>query len=188
LRALGRLHAELYQRFGAISTDSASDPLRVGLAGEIYTLIEPCINQHIDVVLGTLGAEVHTALRLSEMVSHCWPHKRVQVRRKARRYLRGGVGGHGVYTVADTLDYASQNYDGVVHVAPYGCMPETTVRPILTQIARDTDMPVLSLTFDEHTNRQGLQTRLEAFIDLLRMRREHARTGRACVPRPTWRH
>jgi predicted nucleotide-binding protein (sugar kinase/HSP70/actin superfamily) len=182
-QALGHLRDELDARFEEIGIDADMQPLRVGLVGEVYTVIEPYLNQHIDVVLGALGAEVHTTLQLSEMVSHCWPHKRLQVRRKARRYLRSGVGGHGVYTVANTRDYAVQGFDGVVHVAPFGCMPETTVRPILSRIARETDMPVLSLTFDEHTNRQGLQTRLEAFIDLLRMRRGRGGTERATVPR-----
>jgi predicted nucleotide-binding protein (sugar kinase/HSP70/actin superfamily) len=182
---LTRLPDGLAARFAGIETYSERDPLRVGLVGEIYTLFEPGLNQHIDVLLGTLGAEVHTSLGVTSVIKHWWPQERRRVRRLARGYLRSGVGGHGDYTVAHTVQYARWNYDGVIHIAPFGCMPETTVRPLLAQIGRDTGMPVLSLTLDEHTNRQGLQTRLEAFIDLLRMRCELRGTGRATAPRQT---
>ena len=46
-------------------------------------------------------------------------------------------------------------------------MPEISVRPILRRVSEDYGIPVLMLSFDEHTSAVGLATRLEAFVDLL---------------------
>ncbi len=37
---------------------------------------------------------------------------------------------------------------------------------------RDPEIPLLQLTFDELTGEAGLNTRLEAFVDLLRRKRQ----------------
>ena len=50
-------------------------------------------------------------------------------------------------------------------------MPEIISRSILPQVSREHDMPVLSLVLDEHTGEAGIQTRLEAFVDLLERKR-----------------
>jgi hypothetical protein len=39
-------------------------------------------------------------------------------------------------------------------------------------LQRECRVPVLSLSFDEHTGRAGLLTRLEAFVDILERRRQ----------------
>lgn len=48
------------------------------------------------------------------------------------------------------------------------CMPEVTVRPILEKIHQESGIPFLSLSLDEQTAEAGIDTRLEAFIDVVR--------------------
>jgi predicted nucleotide-binding protein (sugar kinase/HSP70/actin superfamily) len=50
-------------------------------------------------------------------------------------------------------------------------MPEIITRAIAPQLSKENDMPFLSLVVDEHTGEAGFQTRIEAFIDLLRRRK-----------------
>ncbi|MFH0794525.1 MAG: hypothetical protein V2A74_10895, partial [bacterium] len=90
----------------------------------------------------------------------------------ARPYLQSLVGGHALDSVAYTIRCAREGYDGVIHVAPAGCMPEISVRPILRRISQDLDIPVFECSFDEHTSHVGLVTRLEAFVDVLYERRK----------------
>ena len=68
---------------------------------------------------------------------------------------------------------AKEGYDGVVHIAPTGCMPEISVRPILRKVSQDLKIPVLELSFDEHSSHVGVVTRLEAFVDILRDRQRN---------------
>ena len=38
---------------------------------------------------------------------------------------------------------------------------------VLPRLSRDYDIPLLALSFDEHSGQAGLVTRLEAFVDML---------------------
>jgi len=73
--------------------------------------------------------------------------------------------------VGGAIDFARKGYDGVVHVMPFTCMPEIVAQGILTRVSRDLSFPILTLIFDEHTGEAGVNTRLEAFVDLLQARR-----------------
>jgi predicted nucleotide-binding protein (sugar kinase/HSP70/actin superfamily) len=45
---------------------------------------------------------------------------------------------------------------------------------VFTRISDEMGMPILSISVDEQTGRAGIQTRLEAFIDLVWSRKERA--------------
>ena len=45
-------------------------------------------------------------------------------------------------------------------------------REILKKVSEDLNFPTLTLIYDEQTGEEGLNTRVEAFIDLLRQRRK----------------
>lgn len=47
-------------------------------------------------------------------------------------------------------------------------MPEVTVRPILQKIHLESSIPFLSLSLDEQVAEVGINTRLEAFVDVVR--------------------
>jgi len=53
-------------------------------------------------------------------------------------------------------------------LACHNCMPEVTVRPILEKIHQESGIPFLSISLDEQTAEAGIDTRLEAFIDVVR--------------------
>jgi predicted nucleotide-binding protein (sugar kinase/HSP70/actin superfamily) len=50
----------------------------------------------------------------------------------------------------------------------HNCMPETTVRPILEKIHQETGIPFLSLSLDEQVAEAGIDTRIEAFVDVVK--------------------
>jgi len=51
-------------------------------------------------------------------------------------------------------------------------MPEIVAESILPAVERDYNIPILTLIIDEMTGEAGYMTRIEAFVDLLRKRRE----------------
>jgi predicted nucleotide-binding protein (sugar kinase/HSP70/actin superfamily) len=154
--------------------------LRVGLVGEIFMVAEPFANQDMERRLGEMGVEVSRSLYLSDWVrTHLLPgflartrrDRTRDIRRAARPYLGHFVGGEGLDSVGEAILFDRQGYDGVVHVAPFTCMPEIVAASLLPEASRDLGLPVLSLFLDEHSGEAGLQTRLEAFVDLLARRR-----------------
>lgn len=150
-------------------------PLRVGVVGEIYTVLEPFVNLEAERRLGRLGVQVVRRLFLSDWIrEHLFRLRASEERRRLMRlagpHLNHFVGGHGLETVAHSVEFAQEGIDGVVQIAPLTCMPEIVAETVLPEVSEAHRLPVLTLFVDEHTGEAGLQTRLEAFADLVRNR------------------
>ncbi|OWZ83977.1 acyl-CoA dehydratase activase-related protein [Natranaerobius trueperi] len=62
--------------------------------------------------------------------------------------------------------------DGVILPVAFGCGPDSLIIEICEREFSENNIPLLILTLDEHTGKAGLNTRVEAFIDMLNRRRE----------------
>lgn len=162
----------------AIPVRNDIQPLRVGLVGEIYLVVEPASNLWIEEMLGELGVEVHRSIFMTgwtrenavqdkKGMSHA-----ERVKKAAEPYLPEMLGGHGQDSVGHMVIYAAEGFDGMIQVAPFTCIPEIVARSVLPKVSADLDLPFLTFFLDEHTGPAGVRTRLEAFVDLLRRRRE----------------
>jgi predicted nucleotide-binding protein (sugar kinase/HSP70/actin superfamily) len=169
-RDLRRSRRAAAREFAELEIDPRVRPIKIGIVGEIYSIIEPFVNQNIEEVLGNLGVEVHRGVNLSYFVTE-FLHKKKEMK-KVAPYLKHVVGGHGLNSVAHTLEYIEKGYDGVIHMAVFGCMPEVSIRPILSKISRTHNFPLISLSLDEHSGQAGIQTRVEAFVDLIRSKKK----------------
>jgi predicted nucleotide-binding protein (sugar kinase/HSP70/actin superfamily) len=61
--------------------------------------------------------------------------------------------------------------DGLVAVIAFGCAPDSGLAPVLAQVALRAGVPMLTLTLDEQSGEAGLMTRLEAFVDMVTLRK-----------------
>lgn len=150
--------------------------LKIGLVGEIYTLLEPFVNLDIEKELGKLGAVVTRSIYLSEWIEDhlfvSWmKHEKFDFKELAKPYLNSFVGGHGRETIGYTVGFCKENYDGIVQIAPLTCMPEIIAHGIMPKIKEDFGIPVLTIYLDEQSGKAGLVTRLEAFVDLIKRRK-----------------
>ncbi len=64
-----------------------------------------------------------------------------------------------------------KGYDGIIHIKPFGCTPEIGAMKMLQNLCSDEKVPIMFITFDSQTSEIGIKTRLEAFYDMLLMRR-----------------
>jgi len=151
--------------------------LRVGIVGEIYMTLEPFCNFDLEEKLFRLGIEVDRSVWLSGWILHCLrleylgQRPRDKVVKQARPYLKCTIGGEGLESVGNSVLYARRGYDGIIHVMPFTCMPEVSAKIIMGKISKDYNIPILTLIIDEQTAPPAVQTRLEAFVDLLYERR-----------------
>jgi len=145
------------------------EPLRVGIVGEIFVVLDAFANCDIERTLGYMGVEVHRSLYVTKWllggIYRRWTKHRIA--RASRRFLEFWVGGDGRESVGESVIYAREGFDGVIQLSPFTCIPEIVAKSILPRIGATTGMAVLSLDIDESTGRAGLQTRLEAFVDML---------------------
>jgi predicted nucleotide-binding protein (sugar kinase/HSP70/actin superfamily) len=152
-------------------------PLRIGIIGEIYIMLEPFVNQDMIRQLGKMGVEVYKAMYLTDYVQvHLQRNRRAckdyqQIVDMAMPYLGHYVGGHAIKSIGCTVQMSKAGLDGVIQVFPFTCMPEIIAKNILPQVSKAVNMPIMSLAFDEQSGEAGVFTRLEAFIDLLNYRR-----------------
>lgn len=64
--------------------------------------------------------------------------------------------------------------DGVIQLVSFGCGPDSMVSGLIQSEARALGVPYMLLTVDEHTGEVGAQTRVEAFVDMLRWKAQRA--------------
>ncbi|AGL01359.1 acyl-CoA dehydratase activase-related protein [Desulfoscipio gibsoniae] len=145
--------------------------LKVGIVGEIYVLLEPAANLEIEETLGNLGVEVERSMFLTGWTrDNTWKEtlEGMTVKDAAQHYLPELIGGHGRDSIGHTVLYAKRNFDGVIQLAPFTCIPEIVARTILPAVSKDNNIPVLTFFLDEQTGKAGMNTRLEAFVDLMK--------------------
>lgn len=179
MKEIQNLYLESREAFAEILDQRQSKrTLKVAIVGEIYTVLEPFSNLNLEVQLGHLGVEVVRTIFLRDWIGdHVF--KKLQGRshlkpliESAQGYLGGFVGGHGLESIAHSVDLAQEGVDGIIHIYPLTCMPEVVAHGILPKVSADHQIPIMSLVVDEHSSEIGFQTRLEAFVDLLERRKD----------------
>lgn len=166
---LAKFKKEINRKTSEIEIDYQKDVPKVGLIGEIFTVTDGAVNFGVEEKLGREGTEVHREMDITYHVKKAvFPWKDWLIQRKINPYLKSTVGGHGRDAIYEMLEYVKKDFDGVVHLLPMGCMPEVTVRPILQKIHLDTGIPFLSLSLDEQAAEAGINTRIEAFVDVVK--------------------
>jgi len=154
------------------------DPLKIGIVGEIYVLLEPSSNLEIEEMLGDLGVYVERSMFLSEYtidnavmdLFHLTGEK--NVKKTAAPYFKEMCGGHGRESVGNAILFAKRGFDGVIQLSPFTCIPEIVAKSILPKVCRDYKIGFLTISLDEQTGKEGLRTRIEAFVDLLMSKRK----------------
>ena len=170
---------EYVKKLDQMPRDPSADPVKVSIVGEVFVVLDPFANMDIEMELGKLGVEVERTMSLSRWVkyrlflNYLGVDEWKEVHEAAMPYLKRNVGGDGWESVGEKVVYGREGYDGVVHLAPFTCMPEIVAQNIMPSTKED--IPVLTVLYDEQMARPGMITRLEAFVDLLKFRRKRRR-------------
>lgn len=63
---------------------------------------------------------------------------------------------------------------GIIYLSSFGCGLDSVIADIVERkIRRTSNKPFTLLTIDEHTGEAGVDTRIEAFVDMIRWREKH---------------
>lgn len=149
--------------------------LKIGLVGEIYFLLEDFANQELEKELAKFGVLVLSKRSLYSRLKHLLKIEIefLKIYHYAKRYLLLSPGGEALHTIGETIHFIKKGVDGIIHIFPFTCMPENIVLYSLERISEDYNMPILSLSFDEHTSKTGILTRIEAFLELIKRRKKN---------------
>lgn len=134
--------------------------VNIALIGHSYNIYDDFINMGIIKKLQGLGVNVFT----TEMVPQ-----------KASLKVASKVSGdlywtYGKEILGASLYFVEKGIDGIIFIISFPCGPDSlTVEYAIRQIKGQ--VPTLSLVIDEHQAEAGIITRLESFIDLVKMRK-----------------
>ena len=179
-QALNQAKREHLQKLMNLPTVSSPAPLKIGVTGEFFVVLDPFANMDIEVELGKLGVEVRRSIftldlaPLNPFTFIFGLSEKDRSHKAAIPYLSRHVGGDGWQSVGEKVLHAT-DWDGLIHLEPFGCLPEITARNIMPSTKER--LPVLNLIYDEHTGKAGIINRLEAFLDMIQRKKR----GRVAV-------
>jgi len=155
----------------------SKDKINIGLVGEVWTVIEESCNYNLVERLKSFGANVYYTITIQEMVKSFLENilpfaiTKKKYKKEASKYLNGALGGHGYENLYNTLWLIDQKIDGIIHLMPLSCMPESTVEVIINKFCSDAKTPLLRLPIDETNSEANIRTRVETFVEIIKRRK-----------------
>ncbi|MDP4091786.1 MAG: acyl-CoA dehydratase activase-related protein [Bacillota bacterium] len=136
--------------------------LNIALVGHTYNIYDSFVNMNIWRKLENKNANIITIEMVDEKA----------INRNARQLPKKIFWNYGRKAVGSAMHLLNEkNLDGVIYVMSFGCGIDSFVCDLVERrIRRTTDLPFIVITLDEHSGEAGLDTRLEAFIDMVRWR------------------
>lgn len=154
------------KRYKQIKINKPKDCLKIGIVGELYSIMEPFCSNNMEKKIASYGIEVHRFTTLTYLLFQ----KKFNIKRllkKGKKYLKYHLGADATESVVLSLELAKKKYDGIVHIKSFGCTPELNAMPILEKISNEYQIPIIYFSFDSNNSEVAIETRLEAFYDML---------------------
>lgn len=147
--------------------------LRIAIIGDIHSINESFINNNIFERLCDFNVYSEQTIPVSYLFGTVPKLSAVDMmlEDEAEKYLKHNIGAYAKHTIKSAIKYGQMRYDGIIHIYPFNCMPESVVRNILPKVSKDYNIPILYLPIDEQTGDAGFTTRIEAFVDLIKIRK-----------------
>lgn len=168
--SLTRRYFKYKKKFKKLKINKPKNCLKVGIIGELYTSMEPFSSYFLEKELASMNIEVKRFTNVSYLLYQ----KRLE-RKKNLHYIKDyckyTIGADGMDNVYRAKYLIDQGYDGLIHIKPFGCTPEIGAIPIIRKVCQDGKMPIIYFSFDSQTSETGIRTRLEAFYDMLKIKK-----------------
>lgn len=156
--------------FKKLKINKPQNCLKVGIIGELYTSMEPFSSYFLEKELASMNIEVKRFTNVSYLLYK----KRLERKKNLKyieKYCKYTIGADGMDNIYRAKYLIDQGYDGLIHIKPFGCTPEIGAIPIIQRVCQDGKMPIIYFSFDVETSEAGIKTRLEAFYDMLKIKK-----------------
>lgn len=158
----GILPADILGKRRGVLQPSAKKELHIMVIGHVYNLYDHYMNMDLMYKLLNRGIAITTVEMVEEEIIN--DKNKVLNKRFFWNFGRKALG---------SALYAMENetIHGVIYLMSFGCGVDSFVSDLVERKIRQTkDIPFIVFTLDEHSGEAGIETRLEAFIDMIRWR------------------
>ncbi|MCX8128483.1 MAG: acyl-CoA dehydratase activase-related protein [Clostridia bacterium] len=136
--------------------------LNVAVIGHVYNVYDSYLNMDMLCKLEGYGVNVITVDMMDESLIN-------EKSGTLNKRMFWNFGSKAMGSALHILD--RQDIDGVIFLMSFGCGIDSFVADLAERkLRRARDIPLTILTIDEHSGEAGMDTRLEAFIDMIRWR------------------
>ena len=143
-----------------VEGEGIRSPLRIAFIGHPYNLFDTDINKDLLALAKSLEMEIVTSDLLSEK----------EINREVSDLSKEIYWSSGREIVGSLFHFLSDGVDGVVFLTSFKCGIDALLQEFIKRrlkVQGGASVPLLILSLDEHTGREGLTTRLEAFRDVV---------------------
>lgn len=136
--------------------------LKIGLLGYVYNIYDNFVSMNIVNKLRELNVDFVTfdMLDEGEILKNIENMEKVLFWTFSNKLLGAGY-----------KFFRNREVDGIIHVTAFNCGPDSFLGKLFEIESDDTGIPFMTIRVDEHTGENHLQTRIEAFIDMLRLKK-----------------
>lgn len=164
-------YAKYRRKFKKIAVKKCKNKIRVGIIGELYTIMEPFANYNLECELAQYGIELKRYTNAHYLLFE--KSKAVKKYLKyTKEYAKYKMGADALDNIGRTKYLCENKYDGIIHIKSSFCTPEIGAMPIINKICKKYEVPVIFFSFDSATSEVGIKTRIEAFYDMIEMRKD----------------
>lgn len=158
------------KKLNKIEINKPSNALKIGIIGELYTVMEPFSNYFLEKDLAKHNIEIKRFTNVNYLLFKKGKYEKKHLK-NVSKYVKYKMGADAMDNISWTKYLAENKYDGIIHIKSSFCTPEIGAMPIINKIAKKYNIPIIFLSFDSNTSEVGIKTRLEAFYDMIEMRK-----------------
>lgn len=136
--------------------------ITIGLLGYVYDIYDEFISMNVVEKLKEMNVNIITFEMLEEKVLM----NSIQFMKKRLFWtFSNKLLGAGYYF------YNNPQVDGLIHMTAFGCGPDSMIGKMMELESNNYNKPFMTIRVDEHTGESHLQTRVEAFADMIKRKK-----------------
>lgn len=149
------------------------------LLGEIYCVCDEVINYNIESKLKKYDCNPINTVNLGNVLTSDFDYilnfdkfkRKDKYAKQALQLIPRRFGGHARENIETLLRYLDKNVDGIIHIEPLSCMPESAIEPYVNHYCSEKKKPLLRIYIDENNSEANLETRVETFVELVKWKK-----------------
>ncbi len=152
----------LYQKEGLPPQKEKNQDISIAVIGYVYEVYDQFVGMEITKRLEALGVNIYTfeMLELEDLKKQLKAMEKTLFWTFANKVFAAGL-----------HYYHQPGIDGIIHVTAFGCGPDSLSGKMMELDSDKYGKPFLTIRVDEHTGESHLQTRIEAFTDMIRRKK-----------------
>lgn len=145
-------------------SDKKESEITIGLMGYVYNVYDNFVSMNTIKKLEDMGAGIITFDMLDEETIKI---DKKEIKQPFWTFSRK------IYNASKQL-INSGKIDGMIHITAFGCGPDSIIGKMMEIDCEEKNLPFMTVRVDEHSGDNHVNTRLEAFTDMIKM---HKRKG-----------